>query len=73
MIDIIGVGPLLVATPLVAMPRLVVAYDSDPEPKKGTRAPWKKPKLKYRSTRGRKPDPRFREPSTPKASDYQPV
>ncbi len=73
MINIVGFGSsLLVATPLVAMPRLVVAYDSDAEPKKSGRAPWKKPKRKYRGMPGREPDPRFRLPSTPKASDYQP-
>ncbi len=67
MIDIIGLGSsLLVAKPLVVMPRLVVAYGSDPEPKG-------KPRRKSRRMPGREPDSRFREPSTPRASDYQPI
>ncbi len=66
MINIVGLGSsVLVATPLVVIPRLVVAY-GDPEPKKG------KPKRKYRRMPGREPDSRFRVPSTPKASDYVP-
>jgi len=65
MIDIIGLGSsLLVAKPLVAMPRLLAAYNSDQESEDD------RPRRKYRTMPGRKPDPRFRQPSTPKASDY---
>ena len=53
MIDIIGLGSsLLVAKPLVVMPRLVVAYGSDPEPKG-------KPRRKSRRMPGREPDVAF--------------
>ena len=54
MIDIIGLGSgLLVAKPLVVMPRLAVVYGSDPEPKG-------KPRRKNRRMPGREPDARFR-------------
>jgi hypothetical protein len=64
MIDIIGLGSSLpVVTPLVVMPRLAVAYSSDPEPKTGKR------RRKYRTMPGREP-PRFRAPSVPQPSEY---